>query len=275
MQVGRGIEDARWLVAPGEGMRPFLQMLAQAAADLGGRVLAEPLHGRFAFYLDAGGRRHPVHGAALGLNGDAAARLATDKDYAAKVLGSAGVPVPDHVIVLAGRDPGPCLAWAREEAGFPMWVKPNDGHGGEGVCKVADLNALLDALDPLRAAGGHVLFQAHQPGRELRVMVLEGRVVLGYERVGAGVGPANLSRGARVQNVKLHPEIDAMAVRATEALGLRWAGLDMIVPDPQGPEAVVLEVNAAPGLDAYAVAAPDNWARAREVLRAALEALGR
>ncbi|MBS8225847.1 ATP-grasp domain-containing protein [Vannielia litorea] len=270
-QVGNGIEDARWLVAPTESSRPFLRLMAEAGAALGGRVVAEPFHGRFGFYIEAGGRAHPVHGAALGLNGDAAARLAGDKDYAAKALGYAGVPVPEHVIVLAGRDAAPGLAWAAQEAGFPLWVKPNEGHGGEGVSRVADADALTAAMVPLRAAGRHVLLQAHVPGREFRVMVLEGRVVLAYERVGTGGGPGNLSAGAMVRDGGPGPDAEALAVRAVEALGLRWGGVDVIV----GEETVVLEVNAAPGLDAYATSGAGQWAAARAALGAALEALGR
>jgi len=273
--VAKGIENMGRMVPPGPDMRPFLRLLAEAAAPLGGRVAAEPMIGRFAFFIDAEGRRHPVHGAALGLNGDAAARLAGDKDYAAKVLACAGLPVPEHAILLAKADPAPALAWAREAAGFPLWVKPNDGHGGDGVAQVSDTDALIAAMKPLHAAGRHVLLQRHQPGRDLRVMVLEDRVVLAYERVRAGEGPSNLSRGGTVRELRLHPKIGALAIRAAAALGLRWAGVDLIAEDPEAPEAAVLEVNAAPGLDAYASAGPDHWARAREVLGAALEALGR
>ncbi|QDC08842.1 ATP-grasp domain-containing protein [Oceanicola sp. D3] len=270
-QVGNGIEDARWLVAPTERARPFLRLMSEAGAAMGGRVVAEPLHGRFGFFITASGRAHPVHGAALGLNSDAAARLAGDKDYAAKALAYAGVPVPEHVIVLAGRDAAPGLAWAREESGFPLWVKPNDGHGGEGVVRVANADALSEAMAPLRAANRHVLLQVDVPGREFRVMVLEGRVVLAYERVGPAGGPGNLSAGAAVREGGPGPEAEALAVRAVEALGLRWGGVDVIV----GEEAVVLEVNAAPGLDAYAQAGPAQWEAARHVIGAALEALAR
>ncbi|MGR3793845.1 ATP-grasp domain-containing protein [Vannielia sp. SX4] len=272
MQVGSGVEHARWMVAPHEGMRPFLRLMAEVAEALGGRVVAEPQLGRFGFFIDAGGRAHAVHGAALGLNGDAAARLAGDKDYAAKVLGYAGVPVPEHVVMLAGRDAAPGLAWAREECGVPLWVKPNAGHGGEGVQRVTDLAALESATAPLREAGRHVILQDHVAGREFRVMVLEGRAVLAYERVAKGDGPGNLSAGAALRAGGPGAEAEALAVRAAEALGLRWAGVDVIV-GAEGP--VVLEVNAAPGLDAYARSGPEQWGAARDVIGAALEVLGR
>ncbi|MES0885014.1 ATP-grasp domain-containing protein [Roseibium sp. SCP14] len=62
----------------------------------------------------------------------------------------------------------------------------------------------------------------------------------------------NLSCGgtARIVTPELAPEILATAQQAADILSLRYAGVDMIVPDGLSSEneAVVLEVNAAPGL---------------------------
>ena len=63
----------------------------------------------------------------------------------------------------------------------------------------------------------------------------------------------NLSSGGTADIVtdRLGPELVEIARAATAALGLRYAGVDMIVPDGQwkGADATVLEVNAAPGLN--------------------------
>ena len=63
----------------------------------------------------------------------------------------------------------------------------------------------------------------------------------------------NLSAGGTADIVtdRLEPELIDIALRATSALGLRYAGVDMIVPDGNRTrtDAVVLEVNAAPGLN--------------------------
>ena len=63
---------------------------------------------------------------------------------------------------------------------------------------------------------------------------------------------ANLSAGgsARIVTDDIEPEILSIARRATEALALRYAGVDLIVSKNAGGDnaAVVLEVNAAPGL---------------------------
>ena len=63
----------------------------------------------------------------------------------------------------------------------------------------------------------------------------------------------NLSAGGTAEIVtdRLEPESVESALKATAALGLRYAGVDMILPEGgQGrTSAVVLEVNAAPGLN--------------------------
>lgn len=63
----------------------------------------------------------------------------------------------------------------------------------------------------------------------------------------------NLSAGGTAEIVtdQLEPDFVEIALRATNALGLRYAGVDLIVPeDGWGrTDATVLEVNAAPGLN--------------------------
>ncbi|MCV0428185.1 MAG: ATP-dependent carboxylate-amine ligase [Roseibium sp.] len=63
---------------------------------------------------------------------------------------------------------------------------------------------------------------------------------------------ANLSAGgtARIVTREIAPDILSFASRASQSLGLRYAGVDLILPEAAEAEspAVVLEVNAAPGL---------------------------
>jgi D-alanine-D-alanine ligase-like ATP-grasp enzyme len=88
---------------------------------------------------------------------------------------------------------------------------------------------------------------------------------------------ANLSTGGELVDVFDVLPVGAaqLACAASAALGLRFAGVDLIAPDLQRDPsaAVVLEVNSAPGLDFYAALGPANWARARGILRSALATL--
>lgn len=66
------------------------------------------------------------------------------------------------------------------------------------------------------------------------------------------VGGANLKLGARSKDVeRMDGAYQRIAVRATRALGLTVAGVDMFIPHPAQPdgEYVVIEVNANPGFE--------------------------
>ncbi len=61
---------------------------------------------------------------------------------------------------------------------------------------------------------------------------------------------ANLHTGGTIVDVtdRLHPDIGDAAVRASRAIGIPVTGLDFLVPDVEGPEAVFIEANERPGL---------------------------
>lgn len=61
---------------------------------------------------------------------------------------------------------------------------------------------------------------------------------------------ANLHTGGTIHDMTaaLHPVLAGAAVRAAAAIDLPVAGVDLMVPSPEGPEHVVIEVNEQPGL---------------------------
>lgn len=61
---------------------------------------------------------------------------------------------------------------------------------------------------------------------------------------------ANLHTGGTIHDVTdvLHPALADAAIRATAAIGLPVAGIDLMVPSPEAPDHVVIEVNEQPGL---------------------------
>lgn len=84
---------------------------------------------------------------------------------------------------------------------------------------------------------------------------------------------ANLSTGGMSIDVTdaIHPGFADIAVRATRALGLRLAGVDIlcddIASDATGQTWHILEVNAAPGLDNYAALGGAQAERVRDLYR--------
>lgn len=169
-----------------------------------------------------------------------------------------------RVLVLAGRAR---LAYGR----LPVTVT------GDGLRTVAELIAAH--LQDLAARHRGAKLSAQDP-RLLRAVSAQGAtmdsVLPEGDRLVLLPG-ANLSTGGALteETDRLPPETAAMAEAAARALGLTWAGVDLLLPCPQlGPEgATVLEVNSAPGLDFYASSSPAAEARALDVLRAAVALL--
>ena len=97
-------------------------------------------------------------------------------------------------------------------------------------------------------------------GRDLRVMVVGGEIVAAMRRFGrSGEFRSNLHRGGTPVRVDdLDPECANLALRATEAVGLRFAGVDILEAD-RGP--LVIAVNSSPGFQGLEEASDVNVAR--------------
>ncbi|MEO1677659.1 MAG: ATP-grasp domain-containing protein [Pseudomonadota bacterium] len=345
MELVRVEPGSAWLA----GRRPFVRLLAEAAAGLGGQLELEAAYGHVGRYTAPDGTVRPIFGNALGLNREAAAMLAADKDYTARLLAGAGLPAVEGVLVfspaygarmalknaaVARTLGGEKLALeAAERFGFPVVLKPNTGSEGRGVHVARSREELRNDLACLFGSDERVRVERFVPGADTRVVVLDGEVRLAYRRMPLAVtgdgerdvralaeaalsvlasehrgskvaaddprvvrrlaaeglslsavpeagrvlqllDGANLSTGGRVEDLAecLPGPIEAMAIRAAEVVGLRLAGVDILVRDQSegAGGAVVLEVNAAPGLDFYASVGPAQWTRARAVVTAAL-----
>jgi RimK family alpha-L-glutamate ligase len=81
-------------------------------------------------------------------------------------------------------------------------------------------------------------------GRDLRALVVGGRVLAAIERAGTG-WRANLARGARARVTSLSPEQEQLCLAAADALGVDYAGVD-VLQTPDGRDHV-LELNGIPG----------------------------
>jgi RimK family alpha-L-glutamate ligase len=86
------------------------------------------------------------------------------------------------------------------------------------------------------------------PGRDIRVFVVGDRVVGSAYKYGVkGQWKTNVAQGAKMVDEPLPDEVLELGVRATQAIGLDYAGVDVIESE-RGP--VILEVNGAPGWQA-------------------------
>ncbi len=295
------------------------RLLERYCTDNGLRLTAGDPYGHAGLVESPSGKRWFFKGTHFDLNPLGASEIADDKAYAANFLKAAGIAVPDTCFILAAdvRKSGGLPEDLREflsSRPFPLFVKPNIGQEGRGVMRAGNLQDLTAALRGLADTNEHLLVQSEIPGREFRVIVLDGEVLCAIERhppgiIGDGrstvseligahakIDPAdvrlaselarqdmtfesipeqdrtvslmpvaNLSAGgtASVVTASLEPDLRAVACKAAETLGLRYAGVDLILPDGMPP--VVLEVNTAPGLSNLYRQSPGEAALVEEI----------
>jgi len=181
------------------------------------------------------------------LNHAAALLAAHDKLATSRLLLRAGVRHPPGFQV----EPGAM----REVPELPVVVKPRFGSWGCDVYRCETPSAYRAALDELdsrswfRRQGAFVQRFVPALGYDLRVVVARGRVIGAASRIPQpGEWRTNITLGADVVPAVPTPEASGLAIAAVAALGLDFAGVDLLpVDDAVGY--TVLEVNGAVEFD--------------------------
>jgi RimK family alpha-L-glutamate ligase len=160
-----------------------------------------------------------------------------DKFLASALLARAGVPTPRTI---ACERPGDALE-AFAELGGDVIVKPLFGSMGVGMTRVDDADVAERVFAALALERAVYYLQEALPhdGRDLRALVVGGRVTAAIERVGAG-WRGNLARGARARPTRLTAAQERLCLEAASALGVDYAGVDLLHDQ-------VLELNSIPG----------------------------
>lgn len=206
--------------------------------------------------------------------------VAMDKQLTKVLLQSAGLPVPQGLLVKQGEAFDPALA-----PGTSWVVKPNAQGSTVGLSFVTDRKELCAAIEKARAYGDQVLIEEWLRGTEISVPVLRDRALPVVEIVPAsGVydfaskyepGATEEIVPARLSAEVTH-RVQEIALKAHQLLGCRGASrTDMIVV---GEAPFVLEVNTLPGMTATSLL-PNSAAAAgigydqlcEEIIRDALE----
>jgi RimK family alpha-L-glutamate ligase len=164
-----------------------------------------------------------------------------DKFLASALLARAGVPTPRTI---ACERPEDALE-AFEELGGDVIVKPLFGSMGAGMTRVDDADVAHRVFEALSLERPVYYLQETLPhDRDLRALVVGGRVLAAIERVGSG-WRANLARGARARATQLSAEQERLCLEAASALGVDYAGVDLLRA-ADGRD-YVLELNGIPG----------------------------
>jgi ribosomal protein S6--L-glutamate ligase len=181
------------------------------------------------------------------LNRSEAIRRARDKLLTLQILASRGISVPRTVLARSPES----LDYALELVGGPPVVlKLLHGAQGVGVILVESRSMIGGTLDTLWALGHDVLIQefvAESRGRDVRALVIGGRVIAAMRRQARGdEWRSNLHRGGVGESLSLEAAFERAAIESTRALGLDVAGVDLL-EGRNGPQ--VIEVNASPGFE--------------------------
>lgn len=180
-----------------------------------------------------------------------------DKLSVNQLLAANGLPVPKTMML---QFPPP-VDWIEQEIGFPLVMKTITGARGIGVHLCDSLNSFTDILG---------LFQNTQPpqllvqqmiassyGRDLRVLVLGGQTIGCMLRKAKNSFKANYSLGGDVELFPITPEIERLALAATELVGLEFCGIDLLFGEHG---LVICEANSSPGFKGMELAIGGNIA---------------
>lgn len=158
-----------------------------------------------------------------------------DKMTTAIRLIGAGIPMP---ITLPGKlcfDASSCtvadseLDSIEQALGYPVVCKECYGSLGTGVYLANDREQLQAIADKL--IGKPHLFQqfvATSRGRDIRAIVIGGKVIACMQRTSHTDWRANLGLGGTAQRVEADDEVVRIATTACRVLGLDYAGVDLL-----------------------------------------------
>lgn len=181
------------------------------------------------------------------VNPPKAVECAVDKYLCTARLAAAGLPTPETVVC---EDSDAALA-AFAELGGDVVVKPIFGSEGRGILRVSDPDLALRTFRTLERIDAVIYVQRFVPheGFDVRVLVLDARVLGGMKRSNTGDFRTNVARKAQTSEHQVSNLESELALRAARIVGARFAGVDLLY-DRSGA-CYVIEVNAVPGWKAF------------------------
>jgi RimK family alpha-L-glutamate ligase len=187
----------------------------------------------------------------LVLNNSRSLTLSRDKLYTLQELASGHIPIPKTMIA---RFP---LA---EEGGavesnfsYPIVLKKSSGSAGKGVMLINNQEHLADMGDMIDPSKPMILqeFISKSSGKDLRVIVVGGKVIGGMMRVAKKGFKANFHQGGYVRPVKLSAAVEWLAIECAKLVGLDIAGVDILIDHDSYK---ICEINASPGFQGFELA---------------------
>jgi ribosomal protein S6--L-glutamate ligase len=191
--------------------------------------------------------RHFEHLGAYCLNDAISISRSRDKLRSLQLMVNKGIDIPVTGFADSPEDTGDIVEMV---GGAPLIVKLLEGTQGKGVVLAQTDKAAESVINAFKSLKANILVQEfvkEAEGRDLRLFVIDGKVIGAMERVAApGEFRANVHLGGKAQEVKTTLAERKIASKAAKVMGLKVAGVD-IIRSRSGPK--VLEVNSSPGLE--------------------------
>jgi len=186
------------------------------------------------------------------LNKSEAVEAAKDKLYSLQILAQNKIPVPKTILLRFPLN----VEYVIKRLGLPIIIKCLSGMQGKGVFMAKTKDELQTYCDLLESVNPNIpmIFQEclqHSLGRDIRVLVINGKVIGAMKRSNDEDFRANIHRGGEGSAFKLNQHAEYMALQAAKLLGLDIAGVDLLFDDPKGKKFRICEVNSSPGMEGF------------------------
>lgn len=171
-----------------------------------------------------------------------------DKLYAHQLLSRSKLPIPKTMLAKFPID----VDLVESALGFPVVVKTLSGTQGAGVFLCESRRNFQDLIELIQAtqSNANLIFQefiADSRGRDVRVLVIGGRVVAAMERMSTTDNfKANFSQGGEVRPFTVNRDAEWLALESARLLGLDIAGIDLLF---DGDGFKICEANSSPGFE--------------------------
>jgi len=165
-----------------------------------------------------------------------------DKYYTSSLLEDAGIPTPRTVVTEHFEE---AMA-AFDELGGDVVVKPIFGSEGRGIVRVCDPDTAYRVFRALELGRYVYYLQEFVPhgNEDIRVFVTGQQAIAAMVRRGE-TWKTNVAQGAKAEALQPDRELRRLALRASQALGAEYAGVDIL--PIEGGGYTVIEVNGIPG----------------------------
>ena len=171
-----------------------------------------------------------------------------DKLRTMQMISKSGIGIPKSVFARHPKEEE-VKNLIKEVGGTPVILKLLEGTHGTGVVKADSISSAKSAVEAFSGIKQDLIVQEfieEAGGKDIRAFVVSGEVVGAMERSSdVDEFRSNLHKGGSAISVTLDKKTKMTAIEVTKHLGLKVAGVDLMM-SKKGP--LVLEVNSSPGL---------------------------